>query len=213
VRGSAWDAVIKFCFEQAAQTAPDASMARGVGARAALWLGVLRAARAGCLDPGWRRDLPTFSETRSVALTAAAMDLAAESAHAWEPFTAGAGGLHAAANAWYQAVTVMLFDVIFMQADAIADGRSPDDDWHRSLLPAALQQAVRVTQIGFNTATLGPAARADFVKQLGPSPWQDDLSIFGPPPRSWNVARPQEARNSGGVRPAFFEAVRGYLTE
>jgi hypothetical protein len=188
-------------------------MARGVGARAGLWLNVLRAARTGSLHPSWRHDLPTFADTGNIALTAAAMDLAAESPHPWEPLGVGAGGLHTAANAWYQAVTVMLFDTIFMQADAIAEGRSPDDDWHRSLLPAALQQAVHITQIAFNTAILGPTASTEYVQQLGTSTWADDPAFFGPPPRSWNIPRPQSAPSPGGVRPAFLEAVRGYLAE
>jgi hypothetical protein len=84
MRHSSWDALTLFCFEQATLDRSDAAIARGVGARCYLWLTTLWAARTGELRSGWRHDLPAAGETSSVAIAAAAMDLAGIEIQAWE---------------------------------------------------------------------------------------------------------------------------------
>jgi hypothetical protein len=197
-----------FCFEQATLDDPGAAMARGVGARCYLWLATLWAARTGELRAGWRDDLPACDETSCVAIAAAAMDLAGLEIQPWERHAGGVGGVQAAVNAWYQAVTVMLFDANFMLRDAIVEGRCPDDEWHRHTLPGALQQAVYTTQMSFNTALFDDHERFAFLRDCGPLGWPADSALLGPAPDTWRKA---VVDGPAGVRPAFVEALRARL--
>ena len=210
MRHSSWDALTLFCFEQATLDRPDAAMARGVGARCFLWLTTLWAARTGDLRSGWRHDLPAANETSSVAIAAAAMDLAGIDFQPWERSAGGVGGVQQAINAWYQATTVMLFDVGFMLRDAIIEGRSADDEWHRHTLPRALQQAVYTTQISFNAALFDEAERLAFLRDCDPLGWPADAPLLAAAPQSW---RKPVADGPPGVRPAFVEALRTRLTD
>ena len=210
MRHSSWDALTLFCFEQATLELPEAAMARGVGARCYLWLTTLWAARTGELRGGWRHDLPTAGETSCVAIAAAAMDLAGLEIQAWERSVGGAGGVQESVNSWYQATTVMLFDVSFMLRDAIVEGRCADDGWHRYTLPSALQQAVYSTQMSFNAAVFDEPARLAFLRDCGPLGWPADAPLLAAAPQTW---RKPVTDGPPGVRPAFVEALRTRLTD
>lgn len=193
---SSWDLVRWFCHELATMsgTADVHHHVRGMGAHCFLWLSALQVARTGQLLARWRLTLPMPDETPSVAIATAAMDLAAQPPQLWEPFVAGVGGRQAAANSWYQATSVMLFDAIFLARDAVAQGWVPDDEWHRHTLPMALQQAALTAQAAFNTVVRpehedgvwsSAAWSADGSLVTAPVPWYWDCDE--PKPIKYNL--------------------------
>lgn len=183
-----------FCHELATQPGAEDvhHHVRGMGARCLMWLSALQAARTGHLTARWRLNLPMPDETPSVAIATAAMDLAAQPPQLWEPFVAGAGGRQAAANSWYQATSVMLFDAIFLARDAAAQGWVPDDEWHRHTLPMALQQAPFTAQAAFNTAVLDEHEELLESWRASSAAWTADVSLVtAPTPWYWDCDEPK----------------------
>lgn len=205
-----WDVVAWFCLEQAmlAGDEPHHVHARACGARTYLTLTALWQARTGELAPRWRQKLPTAADSPSVDIVAAALEVASDPVRLWEPYAAGPGGLYQAACEWHRCALVALLDANFLMRDAIATGRSPDDDWHR-LLPAAVQCAVHAAHLAVNTAVLSGPQLMDYIAQTPPpTHWHGDAALIAvKPPWYWNVARPM-LPISPGIRPGFADGLQ-----
>lgn len=225
--GMAWDQLARFGLTQACLApAPEAALAakyswaRGVGARTYLLLPVLRDARIGQLDGDWRQQLPTIgigADGFGVALATMVMELYELPTQLWEPLAAGDGNAATALNSWHHAVTTLLFDVSFVAREAIAEGRAPDDDWHRVALPQLLQSAVLVASRSFATALwpewLDDAAQAELAAYCGEIEAGEIPMVASRAPWYWNRSRPMRMPTCANVDYVALKAARAKFAQ
>lgn len=194
MQASCIDIIVEYAREQALRPPPSEgdpewgerwAHARWRAARIWLWLPVLWDIRVGDADAGWRQSIQVAAQAAgatSPEVAAVVMDLAELPAQPWDPdahrwpTTTPA----VAADAWYQAVSMMLFDAIFHVQRAVAQHRAdPDDRWYTTTVPAACQMAVGVLSASLRVAQSGAAPEtatwraspADLRLIQTPAPW------------------------------------------
>ena len=213
-----WDAVAWFgysqtCLPHAAASANPAqaqrwSMARTVGAKLHLLLPLLRDARLGQLPHDWRSRLPVAgsSDDAETMMTSTAMQLAATPLMPWEPWASATR--QDALNAWYREAAGLFFDALFVAREAIADGRAPDDDWHRHTLPLTIQTAIVSLHYSFQAALVDHAALTETATNslaagaADTAMWPADTELFGPAPDYWQPnTSPEPASEAVRIAP------------
>lgn len=174
------------------------SAARARAARIWLLLPVLIQARTGELPADWRGRVRAATRTEaaaSVEVAAAVLELGEMPRQVWEPDANV--GVRMAADAWYQAVSVMLLEVWSLVFYGEQQHRTDrDNPWYSETVPAACQAAAWVVALAHRAALTqgeppGVAGTAAEDRRLieAPLPW---FWCYRPSPRRRITPDPDE---------------------